>query len=98
MIFAGSLFKALLPETLIYMSPLKKLTFILVILSNSDLSGCYRSMLRGPFDKLRVTFDELRVTFDELRVTFDELRVTSNLLPLLPFLSGLIHKNNTTGT
>jgi len=29
------------------MSSLKKLEFISVILSNSDLSGCYRSMLRG---------------------------------------------------
>ena len=52
----------------------KKLTFILVILSNSDLSGCYRSMLRGPFDKLRVTFDELTSCM-ELRSTG---RVTSN--------------------
>ena len=34
------------------MRPLKKLKINLVILSNSDLSGCYRSMLGGPFDKL----------------------------------------------
>jgi hypothetical protein len=37
-------------------------TINLVILNNSDLSGCYRIMFRGPFPALLSGRDKLRVT------------------------------------